>query len=146
MEKAFGWSKSEAGWCTWIYRWSQYNCPRPIFFVSLSLSVLFCFVFVCLCPRSIWERMKRSLTNVYKAKVNQTLCYPFQTLANKVLQKNCFWNLLFFHWFKVTKINICLNLNLSLIFPEPFGLNIMETRNRIRSLKDHVGYLLSFRP
>lgn len=144
MEKAFGWSKSEEGWRTRIYRWSQDNCPGPIVFVCFSLSL--CFVFVCVCPRPIWERMKRSLTNVYKVKVNQTLCYPFQTLANEVLQKNCFWNLLFYHWFKVTKINICLNLKLSLIFPEPFGLNIMETQNRIRALKDHVGYLLSFRP
>lgn len=114
-----------------------------LFFFPLSpFFVLFCFIIECVSPRLIWERMKRSLTNIYKAKVTQTLCYPFQKLANKVLQKLLLKFALFL-WLRLISVWIWACL---LFFPEPFGLSIVETQNRIRILKDHAGYLLSFRP
>ena len=141
VEKAFGEVEVGKG-SVQEYRWSQDYCPRPVFF-SLSLHFfLFCFIIVCVSPRLIWERMKRSLTNIYKAKLTQTLCYPFQKLANKVLQKLLLKFALFL-WLRLISIWIWACL---LFFPEPFGLSIMETQNRIRTLKDHAGYLLSFRP
>lgn len=130
VEKAFGEVKVGKG-SVYAYRWSQDYCPRLFFFSSLS--IFFNFIIVCVSPRPIWNRMKRSLTNIYKAKVTQTLCYPFQKLANKVLQKLLLKFALFL-WLISVWIWACL-----LFFPEPFGLSIMETQNRIRTLKDHAG-------
>ena len=82
VKKAFGEVKVGKG-SVHEYRRSQDYCPRPfVFFPSLSL--FFVLFYYCVYKS---KTDLRSLTNIYKAKVTQSLCYPFQKLANKVLQK-----------------------------------------------------------